>query len=274
MFQWLYEFFGSIIKFIYETCGENYGVALIIFTIVMKILLLPLGVKQQRSMQAMQSIQPQLNELQRKYAHDKDKLGKETMELYQKNKVSPFGGCLPMIFQLLILIIMVNIVYRPGTYIMGLENIGKDLNTQITAAREAGMNFQFLWWNLADRPTFTFNPTVAILISWILPLLATGATYLSGLASQKMSGASAQNNSASGQGADMQQMSKSMTTMMPIMTLVFTFTLPLSASLYWFISSITQVLQQVILNKALKIEKKDEGGLSYHEKRSQKRKKR
>lgn len=267
MFQWLYELFGSIIKFIYETCGQNYGVALIIFTIFMKIVLLPLGIKQQRSMAAMQAIQPQMAELQRKYQHDKEKLSRETMELYQKNKVSPFGGCLPMIFQLLILLVMVNIVYRPGTYVMGIEGLGRDLNEQITAAQNAGMNFQFLCWNLAEKPIFTFNPTLGILISWVLPLLATGATYLSGVASQKMSGTSAQ-------AAEAQQMTKSMTTMMPLMTLVFTFTLPLSASLYWFVSSITQVLQQWGLNKILKVEKKDEGGLSYHEKRNQKRKKR
>ena len=267
MFQWLYELFGSIIKFIYETCGQNYGVALIIFTIFMKIVLLPLGIKQQRSMAAMQAIQPQLSELQKKYQHDKEKLSRETMELYQKNKVSPFGGCLPMIFQLLILLVMVNIVYRPGTYVMGIEGLGRDLNAQIVAAQNAGMNFQFLCWNLAEKPIFTLNPTLGILISWILPLLATGATYLSGVASQKMSGNSAQ-------AAEAQQMTKSMTTMMPIMTLVFTFTLPLSASLYWFVSSITQVLQQWGLNKILKVEKKDEGGLSYHEKHNQKRKKR
>ncbi len=267
MFQWLYELFGSIIKFIYETCGQNYGVALIIFTIIMKILLLPLSIKQHRSMAAMQAIQPQMAELQRKYQHDKEKLSRETMELYQKNKVSPFGGCLPMILQLLILLVMVNIVYRPGTYIMDIEGLGRDLNTQITAAQNAGMNFQFLWWNLAEKPVFSFNPTLAILLSWVLPLLATGATYLSGVASQKMSGKTAQ-------AAEAQQMTKSMTTMMPLMTLVFTFTLPLSASLYWFVSSISQVLQQWGLNKVLKVEKKDEGGLSYHEKHNQKRKKR
>ncbi len=268
MFNWLYELFGSIIKFIYFNSGENFGVALIIFTVFMKIVLLPLGIKQQRSMTAMQKLQPQLTELQRKYANDKDKLGRETMELYQKNKVSPFGGCLPMIFQLLILIVMINIVYRPATYIMGLEGISKDLTAQITAAQDAGMNFWFLGQNLADRPVFTLNLTVPILITWILPLLATFATYLSGVISQKTS--SANNNS---QAAEAQQMTKSMTTIMPLMTLVFTFTLPLSASLYWFISSITQVLQQFALSKILKVEVEDEGGLSYHEKLNQKRKK-
>ena len=267
--SWLYQFFGSIIKFIYETFGQNYGVALILFTIFMKIVLLPLGVKQQRSMSAMQRLQPQLTELQRKYPNDKEKLSRETMELYKKHNVSPFGGCLPMIFQLVILLVMINIVYRPATYIMGIATDSKDIVSQINLAKEAGMNFAFLWWDLGAKPAFTFNPTLAHLISWILPLLATGATYLSGVAAQKVNGTS---NSANGND-QAQQMSKSMTTFMPIMTLIFTFTLPLGASLYWFVSSITQVLQQVVLTKILKVEIKDEGGLSYHEKRNQKRKK-
>lgn len=270
MFKWLYELFGSIIRFIYFNCGENFGVALIIFTILMKLLLLPLGIKQQRSMASMQKLQPQMNELQRKYAHDKDRLSRETMELYQKNKVSPFGGCLPMIVQLLLLLVMVQIVYRPGTYVMGIPDLSGDLTTQINAALEKGMNFKFLWWDLAARPTFTFTPTAAILLTWVLPLLATAATYLSGLVSQKMSGNNTTANNANDQA---QQMTKSMTTFMPLMTLFFTFTLPMSASLYWFISSITQVLQQFVLSKILKVEIKDEGGLSYHEKRNQKRKK-
>ncbi len=272
MLNWLYALFGTIIKFIYFTCGENFGFALIVFTVLIKLLLLPLSIKQQRSTTAMQKLQPQLMELQKKYANDKDKLSRETMELYKKNDVSPFGGCLPMIFQLLILIVMVNIVYRPGTYIMGVEGLSKDLNSQIAAAQAAGMNFQFFWWDLATKPTFTFAPTLAILITWILPLLATGATYLSGLISQKMT-APAQSTANNPQAEQTQQMTKSMTTFMPIMTLVFTFTLPLSASLYWFISSMTQVLQQAVLAKILKVNIKDEGGLSYHEKLNQKRKK-
>ena len=270
MFNWLYELFGAIIKFIYFNTGENFGVALIIFTVFMKIVLLPLSIKQQRSMTAMQKIQPQLSELQRKYANDKDRLGRETMELYKKNNVSPFGGCLPMIFQLLILIVMINIVYRPATYVMDVANVSKDLTSQIQAAQSAGMNFSFLGLDLAVKPVFSLNVTIPVLISWILPLLATGATYLSGVASQKMSG----NSSANSQNNEAQQMTKSMTTMMPLMTLVFTFTMPLSASLYWFISSITQVVQQYALSKIMKVEVENEGGLSYHEKLNQKRKKR
>lgn len=268
--NWLYELFGTILKFIYEYTGKNFGVALILFTVLMKIVLLPLGIKQQRSMMTMQKLQPKLMELQKKYANDRDKLSRETMELYKKNNASPFGGCLPMIFQLILLLAMVNIVYRPATYIMGLEGVSKDLIAQIDAARGAGMDFKFLWWDLAERPQFAFTFTVPMLITWTLPLLATLATYLSGVASQKMSG---QSSAANQQNDQAQQMTKSMTTFMPIMTLILTFTMPMSAALYWAVSSFTQVLQQWVLTKILKVNVEDEGGLTYHEKLNQKRKK-
>ena len=271
MLDWLYTLFGTIIRFIYFNMGQNFGVALIIFTVFIKLLILPLGIKQQRSMMHMQKLQPQLSELQRKYANDKDKLGRETMELYKKYNVSPFGGCLPLIIQLVILLVMVQIVYRPGTHVMGIEGLGRDLSEQINAAKNAGMNFQFLWWNLAEKPIFSFMPTAQQLLTWVLPILATVATYFSGVLTQK--GQKPSQSAGANQGADAaQQMSKSMTTMMPLMTLFFTFTLPASASLYWFVSTVTQMLQQVFVSKTIKIEIEEEGG-SYHDKHNKKRKK-
>lgn len=272
MFQWLYSLFGTVLRFIYDNFGANFGVALILFTVFVKLLVLPLSIKQQRSMMRIQKLQPQLAELQRKYANDKDKLGRETMELYKKYDASPFGGCLPMIFQFIILIAMVRIVYQPATYIMGIAdpNLGKDLSQQIVAAQNAGMNFSFLWWNLAEKPTFTFAPSFQQLLVWVLPVLATVATYFSGVISQKSTGT---NQNANAQTEQAQQMTKSMTTTMPIITLIFTFTLPLSASLYWFVSTTTQIVQQILLTKFLKIDIQDEGG-SYHDKHNKKRKKR
>jgi YidC/Oxa1 family membrane protein insertase len=80
--------------------GGNYGVAIILLTVLMRIVLLPLSIKQTKSMIAMQKLQPQLKELQKKYKDDREKMGQEMMKLYKDNKVSPFGGCLPLILQL------------------------------------------------------------------------------------------------------------------------------------------------------------------------------
>ncbi len=97
----------------------NYGVAIILFTILIKLALLPLMVKQQRSMMLTQKLQPLLNELQQKYANDKEKLNAETMKLYQKYKINPMSGCLPLLIQLPILMALYWVVKKPIVYLMG-----------------------------------------------------------------------------------------------------------------------------------------------------------
>ncbi|MBI4744334.1 MAG: membrane protein insertase YidC [Actinobacteria bacterium] len=79
---------------------NNYGTAIIILTIVIRIILLPLTIKQMKSVKAMQKIQPELKKLQEKYKDDKEKLQKEMMKFYTENKVNPFGGCLPLLLQM------------------------------------------------------------------------------------------------------------------------------------------------------------------------------
>jgi YidC/Oxa1 family membrane protein insertase len=79
---------------------HNYGIAIILLTITVRILLLPLTIKQTRSLQAMQKIQPKLKKLQEKYKDDKEKLQKEMMKFYAENKVNPLSGCLPLLLQL------------------------------------------------------------------------------------------------------------------------------------------------------------------------------
>ena len=90
---------GWILQFFYRLVG-NYGVAIILFTIFIKLLLLPLDLKQKKSMAKTQKLQPLLNAVQQKYANDKEKLSQETMKLYQKYGINPMSGCLPMLIQL------------------------------------------------------------------------------------------------------------------------------------------------------------------------------
>ena len=87
-----------VMKWIYHYVG-NYGIAIILITVVSKVLFYPLTVKGMRSMKAMQAMQPQINALRSKYKGDPQRLQRETMELYRANKVNPMGGCLPMLAQ-------------------------------------------------------------------------------------------------------------------------------------------------------------------------------
>jgi len=97
--------FMNLLNWINSWVG-NYGWSIVIFTLVIRFILLPLDIKSKKSMRAMQRIQPKLQALQTKYANDKDKLSMKTMELYKKENVSPMAGCLPMLIQLPVLFIM------------------------------------------------------------------------------------------------------------------------------------------------------------------------
>src|SRR5207248_3666495 len=88
-----------LLKWMYQHIG-NYGVAIIVLTVLSKLLFYPLTVKSMRSMKAMQALQPQINALRNKYKSDPQRLQKETLELYRKYKVNPMGGCLPMVAQI------------------------------------------------------------------------------------------------------------------------------------------------------------------------------
>jgi len=98
--QPLIEVFESILKFFHDTVGASWGLSIILLTFAVRAALLPLAVKQFRSMQALQRIAPHLKELQTKYKDDKQRLQQETMKFYQEHKVNPFASCLPLVAQL------------------------------------------------------------------------------------------------------------------------------------------------------------------------------
>ena len=112
---------GWVLKLMYTISG-NYGIAIIFFTIIIKMILMPLTVKQQKSMLKTQKLQPLLMEIQKKYANDTEKLNQETMKLYQKYHVNPMSGCLPMLIQLPILMALYWVVKQPIIYIMGVAS--------------------------------------------------------------------------------------------------------------------------------------------------------
>jgi YidC/Oxa1 family membrane protein insertase len=112
VFQTLLNAIGWVLAWIYDLVG-NYGLSIIVLTVVIKVVLLPLGVKQIKSMQAMQSIQPKVKELQKKYKGNKAKVQEETMKLYKEAGVNPLGGCLPLLLQFPILIAMYAVIRAP-----------------------------------------------------------------------------------------------------------------------------------------------------------------
>src|SRR3954466_13480498 len=98
--QPLVDVFESVLKFFHDSIGASWGLSIILLTIVVRAALLPLAVKQFRSMQSLQRIAPHLKILQEKYKDDKQRLQQETMKFYQEHKVNPFASCLPLVAQL------------------------------------------------------------------------------------------------------------------------------------------------------------------------------
>lgn len=111
---------GFLIQFIYNFV-DNYGLAIILFTIVIKLILMPLQIKSQKAMKRQQKVQPIIMELQKKYANDQQRLQQEMMKVYKENNVSMTGGCLPLLIQFPILIGLYRVIQRPLTYIRGVN---------------------------------------------------------------------------------------------------------------------------------------------------------
>ncbi len=128
MWHYIVLALGWIIKVIYELT-LNYGVAIILFTIIIKSILLPLNIKSQKSMRKQQKIQPIVAELQKKYANDQAKLQQEMMKVYKDNNVSMAGGCLPMLIQMPIIIALYQAIRRPLTYMFNVPY--KDVPAEI-----------------------------------------------------------------------------------------------------------------------------------------------
>lgn len=277
---------GWVFNFIYEFVG-NYGLTLILFTILVKLVLLPLSIKQQKSMVKMQQIQPLLTDIQEKYKNDPQKQQAELMKFYKENKVNPSGGCLPLLIQMPVLICLYQVISLPLTFMLGMNNseswaqvvkagidtAGKHASElQILAAKANKLiNFDLVegFIDLSQKPEFTKPGWI-----WLIPILAAFTTYLTSKVSamqaeknkqktekdidakpKRVLNPEAKQDSSADQ---MQSMSKSMTTIMPFFTLWIAFSYPASLGFYWFVSNVLTILQQLYLNHKYGEQYKDE----------------
>ena len=137
MFQFFANIFGYVLNFINNFVG-NYGLAIILFTVLIKIIMLPLSIKQQRTMKKSAKLQEQIKVLQFKYKNDPEKLNREMMDLYKKENMSPFSGCLSTIVQFILLISIFYMVRCPLTY---MERIDKtQIDTYVQQLKDNGMS--------------------------------------------------------------------------------------------------------------------------------------
>src|SRR5215210_2645709 len=148
MFDPLYDAFGAALAFFYALV-PNLGVAIILLTVTVMLVLFPLTAKSARSMLAMQRLQPEIKKLQAKYKGDRQKLNEEMMKLYQEHKVNPLGGCLPLLVQLPVFFALFHVLRSTA----GTVPKGSSLYKAIIAAEHAGHGLKFLGIDLSLKAT-------------------------------------------------------------------------------------------------------------------------
>lgn len=115
------EGFGYVLNLLYSIFS-NYGIAIILFSILLRIILIPITIKQQKSMKKSAALQQEMLEMQKKYKNNPEKLNQETIELYKREKMSPFSGCLSSILQIIIILSVFWLVSQPLTYMKRIDN--------------------------------------------------------------------------------------------------------------------------------------------------------
>ena len=135
MFQFFANIFGYLLQFLYSIVN-NYGLAIILFTVIIKLLLLPLSIKQQKTSKKSVELQEKMKSIQFKYKNDPEKMNREMMNLYKSENMSPFSGCLTAIVQIILLLSIFYLVRSPITF---MEKIPQEnINTYIQQLKDEG----------------------------------------------------------------------------------------------------------------------------------------
>ena len=222
-----------ILQFLHGVVGD-YGMAIIGLTIVVRLALLPLTIRQTRSMYELQRIQPKIQALQTKYKNDKEKLQEETLKFYQENKVNPFGGCLPMLIQMPIFFALYRMLGTTG------DTVGLFPTYIATLSAEAAAQASRFWVILPDITLSAKQVFTAGGIGDALPYIIFVILFgLSTLLPQLLQ-----------PGAQAQQ--KQMAIVMGVMMLFFGWSVSGGVVLYWVTQGLLGLLQQAIQTRIYK----------------------
>lgn len=232
----------NLLIFIYNIMPwSDFGIAIILVTIIIKFLLIPLSRKQIESQKKMQIMQPEIKKIQEKYKNDKEKQSRALMEFYKTNKANPLSGCLPIIFQLIFLIAIYRVLFNISE--AGLIVKGEELYAFVSNPGQINQTFLGII-NLAksmDLSHLAFSSIPHIL----LVVAAAAAQYF-----QTKMLMPKQASSSDSSKADMaQMMSKQMLYLGPFLTLFIGIKFPAGLALYWLVSTVFAIIQQSKLAK-------------------------
>lgn len=267
--SFLYQFFGFLLR---ELCQlvNNYGLALILLTLIARVVMLPMSIKQQKSTAKMQRLQSKVRKIQQKYAGDQKKIQEETQALYAQEGTNPMNmGCLPLLLQLPILYGLIGAIYHPLQYVLNISE--KDIGLLTEALKNiievtskssrmvelqimehidelsgvvspevfdkiSNFNFEFLGLSLGQVPSIK-----QFSVLWLVPILSflsQFATSIFMFLRQKETNPEMAKNPSMG----------CMTFGMPLFSLYFTFQFPIGIGVYWIASSVIAFVQTVVLN--------------------------
>ena len=236
-----FEAMGSLLAWLYGVI-PNYGIAIILLTMLVRLVLYPLTAKQARSMIAMQRVQPEIKRLQAKHKGDRQKLNEEMMKFYKENKINPFGGCLPLIAQMPIFISLFRVLNDPRRYVPKGSAFYQNLcGSEVCGIDGATVSMPFLGMDLALRASDNHGSFAASLPYWLLIAAVAITTFFQQRQTMR-------NNPNPNPQAQM------IGRIMPVVFAFISINLPAGVVLYFFISNLWQMGQQEVIIRRLNAE--------------------
>ena len=234
MWDLFVSIFINILLWIYNAIGQNFGVAIILFTILIRIVTWPLNAQQMKGAKAMQDLQndPDWQKIQKKYAKDREKLAQEQMRVYREKGINPFGSCLPTLVQFPIIIALYQSITRAlASTPLDLLKLSRSINVDLLdVAKLIPLNSKFLWMNLGQPEPF-----------YILAIVVALTTFIQSKLTLPTSTNPNDQSAAMGQ---------SMAYTMPLMLGWFALTFPSGLSVYFITSNVLGIIQYAAQGKA------------------------
>lgn len=277
MFSFFANIFGYLLNFLYNLL-DNYGLAIIIFSVLIKIILLPISIKQQKTMKKSAKMQAEIKEIQYKYKENPEKMNQEVLELYKREKMSPFSGCLTAIVQIILLLSIFYLVRSPLTYMKKVDTDtinsyideikaeGKMQNAnypEIEVIKQKGqtdekvnINMKFIRLDLSDVPTSDLKDYRVYIIP-ILYVISSMTSMKITSNMQKTKNKEEENKKEDSSMEAIDSANRTMSYTLPIMSVMIAFVAPLGLALYWLVNNILMIIERILLNIFLK-EKEEE----------------
>ena len=232
--------FVNVLLWIYDVVGNNFGLAIILFTILIRLVTWPLNAQQMKGTQAMQEMQndKEWQAIQKKYAKDREKLAQEQMRIYKERGISPFASCLPTLIQFPMIIALYQSITRALAMTPdSLLHLARTVYPFLNVENIIPLNSRFLWMDLS-------RPESVQVFGFALPTLALIVAATTWLQSKMMTPASTNPNDQSA------MMSRQMTLMMPLMLGYFALTFASGLSVYFITSNLLGIIQYGMMGKA------------------------